>query len=243
MEGHSPLAQFEIQRWIPLQAGGFDWSFTNSSFMMLLIVLSVWVFMVGGMSRATVVPGRWQSMVELTYEFIANMLTDAAGRDARKYFPFIFTLFTFVLAANLIGLIPMGFTVTSHIIVTFALAAIIFLGVTVIGFARHGLGYFKLFAPQGIPFVMLVILVPIELMSYCIRPLTLSVRLFANMMVGHTLLKVIGGFVVMLGVFGILPLAILVAFMALEFLVAFLQAYIFAVLACIYLNEAINMHH
>lgn len=243
MEGHSPLAQFEIQRWIPLQAGGFDWSFTNSSFMMLLIVLSVWVFMVGGMSRATVVPGRWQSMVELTYEFIANMLTDAAGRDARKYFPFIFTLFTFVLAANLIGLIPMGFTVTSHIIVTFALAAIIFLGVTVIGFARHGLGYFKLFAPQGIPFVMLVILVPIELMSYCIRPLTLSVRLFANMMVGHTLLKVIGGFVVMLGIFGILPMAILVAFMALEFLVAFLQAYIFAVLACIYLNEAINMHH
>lgn len=243
MEGHSPLAQFEIQRWIPLQAGGLDWSFTNSSFMMLLIVLSVWVFMVGGMSRATVVPGRWQSMVELTYEFIANMLTDAAGRDARKYFPFIFTLFTFVLAANLIGLIPMGFTVTSHIIVTFALAAIIFLGVTVIGFARHGLGYFKLFAPQGIPFVMLVILVPIELMSYCIRPLTLSVRLFANMMVGHTLLKVIGGFVVMLGIFGILPMAILVAFMALEFLVAFLQAYIFAVLACIYLNEAINMHH
>ncbi len=240
---HSPLAQFEIQRWIPLQAGGFDWSFTNSSFMMLLIVLSVWLFMVGGMSRATVVPGRWQSLVELTYEFIANMLTDAAGRDARKYFPFIFTLFAFVLAANLIGLVPMAFTVTSHIIVTFALAAIIFLGVTTIGFARHGLGYFKLFAPHGIPLPMLIILVPIELMSYCIRPLTLSVRLFANMMVGHTLLKVIGGFVVMLGVFGIFPMAILVAFMALEFLVAFLQAYIFAVLACIYLNEAINMHH
>lgn len=243
MEQHSPLAQFEIQRWIPLQAGGFDWSFTNSSFMMLLIVLSVWLFMVGGMSRATVVPGRWQSLVELTYEFIANMLTDAAGREARKYFPFIFTLFAFVLAANLIGLVPFGFTVTSHIIVTFALAALIFVGVTAIGFARHGLGYFKLFAPHGIPLPMLVILVPIELMSYCIRPLTLSVRLFANMMVGHTLLKVIGGFVVMLGFFGIFPMAILIAFMALEFLVAFLQAYIFAVLACIYLNEAINMHH
>lgn len=240
---HSPLAQFEIQRWIPLQAGGFDWSFTNSSFMMLLIVLSVWLFMVGGMSRATIVPGRWQSLVELTYEFIANMLTDAAGRDARKYFPFIFTLFAFVLAANLIGLVPMAFTVTSHIIVTFALAVLIFVGVTTIGFARHGLGYFKLFAPHGIPLPMLIILVPIELMSYCIRPLTLSVRLFANMMVGHTLLKVIGSFVVMLGFFGIFPMAILVAFMALEFLVAFLQAYIFAVLACIYLNEAINMHH
>ena len=240
---HSPFEQFEIHRLIPIDIGGIDAAFTNSSVFMVLIVILVTAFFSLGMRHGALVPGRWQSVAEMTYEFVANMLNTTVGQSGRKYFPFVFTLFIFVLAANLLGMIPYFFTVTSHVVVTFALAAFVFLGVTLIGFIRHGFGYLKLFVPAGVPGVLLVLLVPIEMISYLLRPLTLSVRLFANMMAGHTLLKVIAGFVGVLGIWGVFPVVVLVAVTALELLVAVLQAYIFAILTCIYLNDAIHMHH
>jgi F-type H+-transporting ATPase subunit a len=194
------------------------------------------------MNSRSLVPGRMQSVAELAYEFVANMVYENTGKDGMKYFPFVFSLFIFVLVLNMLGMIPYSFTVTSHIVVTFALAALVFVVVTGIGFARHGLGFLKLFKPEGLPVALVPIIVPIELISYLIRPISLSVRLFANMMAGHTLLKVFAGFVVSLGVAGVVPLIATVAFTGLEFLVAFLQAMIFAVLTSIYLNDAINMH-
>jgi len=185
-------------------------------------------------------------MVEMSYEAIAGMIRDTVGSGGKKYFPFIFSLFMFVLIANLSGMVPYTFTVTSHIAVTFALAAVVFLGVTIIGFAKHGLGYLKLFAPSGVPRPVLFLLVPIEIISYLMRPISLSVRLFANMMAGHVMLKVFAGFVISLGAvlvpLGIFPLAFMVALTGLEVLVAVLQAYIFSILTCIYLNDAIHLH-
>lgn len=239
---NSPLAQFEIKRLIPMEVAGQDVSFTNASLWMVLVVLTVTLFMNLGMRRAALVPGRWQSMVEMVYEFVANMLQDTTGHEGRKYFPFIFTLFIFILCANLLGLVPYSFTVTSHIIVTFALAAVVFLMVTAVGFAKHGLHFLKYFVPSGVPFIMLPLLVVIEVISYLTRPISLSVRLFANMMAGHTMLKVFGGFAVALGALGILPVLFIVAITGLELLVAVLQAYVFAVLTCIYLNDALHMH-
>jgi F-type H+-transporting ATPase subunit a len=239
---NSPLAQFEIKRLVPMEVAGYDVSFTNSSLWMVLVVLTVTLFMNLGMRRAALVPGRWQSMVEMLYEFVANMLQETAGNEGRKYFPFIFTLFIFILCANLLGLIPYSFTVTSHIIVTFALAAVVFLVVTAVGFIKHGLHFLKFFVPSGVPFIMLPLLVVIEVISYLTRPISLSVRLFANMMAGHTMLKVFGGFAVALGALGILPILFIVAITGLELLVALLQAYVFAVLTCIYLNDALHMH-
>jgi F-type H+-transporting ATPase subunit a len=192
--------------------------------------------------QARLVPGRWQSVAELSYEFVANMIQENVGKEGMRYFPFIFTLFMFVLAGNLIGMVPYSFTYTSHIIVTFGMAIVIFIGVTVIGLARHGLGFFKLFAPAGVPWLLLLLLVPIELISYFIRPFTLSIRLFANMLAGHAILVVFGGFVAGLGILGIAPLAMDVGFILLEFLVAGLQAYIFTILTCLYLNDAIHLH-
>ena len=189
------------------------------------------------------VPGRWQSLAELSYEFVANMLRDNVGTAGQRYFPFIFTLFMFVLFLNLLGMIPYSFTVTSHIIVTFALAIVIFIGVTIIGFATHGIKFLKMFVPSGIPIALMPLLVVIEVISYLTRPISLSVRLFANMMAGHTMLKVFAGFVVGLGAIGgWAPLAFMVAFTGLEVLIAFLQAYVFAILTCIYLNDALHMH-
>lgn len=241
-EHHSPLSQFEIRRLVPIDVGGYDISFTNSSLFMVAIVLVLTLFMAGGMRRSALVPGRWQTMVELSYEFVANMVHSTTGSEGRKYFPFIFTLFMFILGANFIGLMPYSFTVTSHIIVTFALAAFVFLGVTLIGFAKHGAGFLRLFVPKGVPWIMLPLIVVIEVISYLTRPLSLSVRLFANMLAGHTMMKVFGGFVAALGVFGVLPLLFTVALTGLEVVVAILQAYVFAVLSCIYLNDALNMH-
>lgn len=238
----SPLSQFEISRIVPIEVAGYDISFTNSSAWMVAVVAGVTLFMNLGMRRAALVPGRWQSMVELLYEFVADMLSSTAGSEGRKFFPFIFTLFTFILCANLFGLLPYSFTVTSHIIVTFALAALVFLGVTVVGFVKHGAGFLKLFVPSGVPAILLPLLVVIEVISYLTRPMSLSVRLFANMMAGHTMLKVFGGFVVALGAFGVLPLVFTVAITALEVVVALLQAYVFAVLTCIYLNDALHLH-
>jgi len=243
--GHAfdPMHQFEIQRILPLNIGGLDVSFTNSALFMVIIVVLVTLFTAASMGSRALVPGRMQSMAELSYEFVANMIRENAGTEGMKFFPFVFTLFMFILFANMLGMIPYAFTVTSHIIVTFVLALVVFVGVTIVGFAKHGIGFLKLFAPAGAPIVLMPLLIVIELISYLTRPVSLSVRLFANMLAGHTMLKVFASFVVMLGfVGGWLPLAAMVAFTGLEFLVAFLQAYVFAILTCIYLNDALHMH-
>ncbi len=237
------MHQFEIYRLTELEILGVDASFTNSSLFMVLGVAAIVGFLALSMNGRSLVPTRMQSVAELSYEFVANMVRENVGQAGMRYFPFVFTLFVFILVLNLIGLIPYTFTVTSHIIVTFALAALVFVVVTAIGFARHGFGYLRLFVPEGVPIWLMPLIVPIELISYLIRPVSLSVRLFANMMAGHTMLKVFAGFVVSLGIFGFAPLLFTIAFTGLEFVVAFLQAFIFAVLTCIYLNDAVNMHH
>ncbi|MGB3719257.1 MAG: F0F1 ATP synthase subunit A [Proteobacteria bacterium] len=237
------MHQFEINRLAEFEIFGIDASFTNSSLFMVIGVALIVGFLALATNGRSLVPTRLQSVAELAYEFIANMVRENVGTAGMKYFPFVFTLFSFILAMNMLGMIPYSFTVTSHIIVTFALAALVFVVVTAIGFARHGLGYLKLFVPEGVPFWLMPLIVPIELISYLIRPISLSVRLFANMMAGHTMLKVFAGFVVSLGIFGFAPLLFTIAFTGLEFVVAFLQAFIFTVLTCIYLNDAVNMHH
>jgi len=241
-EAHSPLAQFEIKRWIPLRIGDIDISFTNSSAFMLLAVAAICVFLMVGMRRRALVPGRWQSMAELSFLFIANLVRDTVGPGGRPYFPFIFAVFMFVLVGNLLGMVPYAFTFTSHIVVTFAMALTVFIGVTVIAVAKHGLHFFSFFVPPGVHWIMWPLLIPIEVISYLSRPISLSVRLFANMLAGHTLLKVFAGFVISLGVFGIAPLAFVVALTGLEFVIAFLQAFVFAILTCLYLNDALHLH-
>ena len=242
--GHSPLEQFEIKRLIPIDIGGLDLSFTNSALFMLIAVALAALFLTYSMRTRALVPGRLQSVAEISYEFIANMIRENVGTEGRRYFPFIFTLFMFILFGNLLGMMPYSFTYTSHIIVTFAMAAVVFVGVTVIGFVRHGAKFLKLFVPSGVPMFLLPLLVLIEILSYLTRPISLSVRLFANMMAGHTMLKVFAGFVVSLGVLaGWAPLAFVVALTGLEIGIAFLQAYVFTILTCIYLNDAIHLHH
>ncbi len=242
-EKHSPLEQFEIVRLAPMEVGGLDVSVTNSSLWMVISVVVVTVLLTASMNRRAMVPGRWQSVAELFYEFIANTLRDTAGSDGRKYFPLIFTLFMFILFANLLGLIPYSFTTTSHIIVTFAMAIMVFIGVTLLGIITHGFRFLKFFVPSGVPIVMIPLMVLIELISYLARPITLSLRLFANMLSGHILLKVFGGFVVSLGIVGVVPLVFTVALYGLELIVAFLQAYVFTVLTCLYINDALHMNH
>ncbi len=241
-----PMHQFEIKTLFPMQFGSIDASFTNSSLFMVIAAALLTLLMLVGINRRAMVPGRLQSIVELSYEFIANMLRDNVGSAGLRFFPFVFTLFMFILALNLLGMVPYAFTVTSHIIVTFALAFFIFIGVTILGFAVHGFGFFKFFVPHGVPAYLLPLVVPIEVVSYLTRPISLSVRLFANMMAGHTVLKVFAGFVIALGAFGyapgLLPLFFMVALTGLEVLVAALQAYVFAILTCIYLNDALHMH-
>jgi F-type H+-transporting ATPase subunit a len=241
---HSPMHQFEIKRIFPIDFFGLDASFTNASLYMVIAVVLIAGFLILAMGRRALVPGRVQSIAELSYEYIANMVRETLGEEGMKYFPWVFTIFIFILTLNLLGLIPYSFTVTSHIIVTFAFAAMVWIMVTLIGFARHGFRFLKLFVPEGIPLALLPVIIPIELISYLIRPVSHSVRLFANMMAGHTMLKVFAGFVISLGLIGgWAPLAFLVAFTGLEFLVAFLQALVFTVLTCIYLNDALHMHH
>lgn len=247
-EGHSPLEQFQIIRLIEIDLAGFDMSFTNSALYMVVAMLGITTLLLVGTRKRALVPGPLQAIVEMSYEFVANLIRENVGSEGRQYFPFVFSLFMFILFLNMIGMIPYTFTVTSHIIVTFALAAVVFIGVMIIGFARHGLGYFRIFVPSGVGIGFLLILVPIEIISYFTRPLSLSVRLFANMLAGHTMLKVFGGFVISLGaisygILGVVPLVMIIAFTALELLVAFLQAYVFAILTCIYLNDAIHMEH
>ncbi|MDX1486292.1 MAG: F0F1 ATP synthase subunit A [Alphaproteobacteria bacterium] len=238
----SPLQQFEIKPIAPVEVGGVDVSFTNSSLFMVIVITAITLFLVLGVRKRALVPGRWQSMAELSYEFIAGLVRDNVGHEGRAYFPFIFTLFMFILFCNTIGLIPYSFTVTSHIIVTFALAAMVFLGVTVIAIVKHGTKFFSYFLPAGTPIYMAPLLIPIEVLSYLARPVTLSLRLFANMMAGHTMLKVFAGFVIALGLAGVFPMAVLIALYVLELIVAVLQAFVFTILTCLYLHDAIHLH-
>lgn len=242
--GIDPMHQFEIKRLLPLEIFGLDVSFTNSALFMVIAVGLISLFMIYAMRGHALVPGRLQSTAELSYEFVANMVRENTGSAGMQYFPFIFTLFIFILALNMLGLVPYSFTVTSHIIVTFAMALMVFLFVVIVGFAKNGPGFLKLFVPSGVPVWLLPVIAVLEFFSFLIRPISLSVRLFANMMAGHMMLKVFAAFVVGLGLLGgWAPLLFMVAFTGLELLVAFLQAFVFTVLTCIYLNDALNMHH
>ena len=243
---HSPLEQFEVHHILPIEIGGFDVSFTNSSLWMAIAVALVYALVMLGSRHRGMVPGRLQALVELSYEFIGEMIGSTVGKDGRKYFPFIFTLFMFILFGNLLGMVPGSFTYTSHIIVTFSMAIFVVTAVTIIGIVKHGPHFFTFFAPSGCPIYVMPLLVPIEIMSYLIRPISLSVRLFVNMMAGHIMLKTFAGFVIALGSYyvvpGIAPLALTVALSGLELAIAFLQAYVFTVLTCIYLQDAIHLH-
>ena len=240
----NPMHQFEVHRIGPeIRLGNIDISFTNASLFMVISSITILLIFNLGSKKNSLIPNKIQLLAELSYTFISKMISDTAGSKAKPYFAFIFSLFMFVLFCNMLGMIPYSFTVTSHIIVTFILAIFIFISVTIIGFIKHGLSYLKLFVPSGVPVVLLPLIVVIEVISYLSRPVSLSVRLFANMMAGHTMLKVFGGFVISLGLLGgWLPLGFSVALTGLEILVAFLQAYVFAILTCIYLNDALNLH-
>jgi F-type H+-transporting ATPase subunit a len=244
-----PIHQFEIHTIVPIKIFGWDVSFTNSSAYMLASVLLIAGFYMLSMRARSLVPTRMQSVAEVSHEFVSGMLRDSTGQGGMKYFPFVFSLFIFIFAANMLGMVPGAFTVTSHIVVTAALAALVFLTVLFVGFAKNGLHFLKLFVPQGVPILILPLVVAIEIISFLSRPISHSVRLFANMLAGHITLKVFGGFVVMLlgaGSYSILaplPLAFAVALTALEFLVAFLQAYVFTMLTCMYLNDALHPGH
>jgi len=244
-----PIHQFDIHTIIPIKLFGWDVSFTNSSLYMVLAVLLIAGFYMVSMRARSLVPTRIQSVAEISHEFVAGMLRDSAGHSGMKYFPFVFSLFMFIFAANMLGMIPGAFTVTSHIVVTAALAALVFLTVLIVGFAKNGIRFLKLFVPEGVPILILPLVVLIEIISFLSRPVSHSVRLFANMLAGHITLKVFGGFVVMLlsaGTFAALsplPLLMAVALTALEVLVAFLQAYVFTMLTCMYLNDALHPGH
>lgn len=242
----SPLKQFEVQPIVDLQFAGLDVSFTNSSLMLTLIVLAIVAFFTFGLRGNSVVPTKMQALIEMFYEFISNMLKDNIGPEGKKFFPLIFSIFLLILGANIAGMMPYAFTVTSHIAVNFAFALFCFLIINIVGFARHGLKFLKLFVPKDVPIVILPIISVIEVISYLIRPFTLAIRLSAAMTAGHIVMKVFAGFIISLGsifvLLGAVPLAFSVALVALELLVAFLQAFIFSILVCIYLNDAVNMH-
>ena len=244
-KGESPLKQFEIKPIMDLELFGYDISFTNSSLWMtittLFIIISFTLPFLKSKKTNSVedlYPSRMQVAAELGFNFINNLITDTVGKEGKKYFPLVFSLFMFIL----FGMIPYSFTFTSHIIVTIGLALAVFLFVTILGFVKHGLKFFGFFVIPGLPIYMLPLLIPIEVISYLSRPISLSVRLFANMLAGHTLLKVFAGFVSALGFFGILPLVFIVALTGLEILIAFLQAYVFAILTCLYINDALHLH-
>ena len=246
-----PIHQFEIKKFFVLtHIGGHEIAFTNSALYMILALVVVSALMIGATASRALVPGRMQSIAEISYEFIANTLRSSAGNEGMKFFPLVFTLFMFILAVNMLGMIPYTFTVTSHIIITVSLALLVFVTVIVYGFKKNGLHFFKLFVPSGIPIVIMPLVTFIEVLSFISRPISHNMRLFANMLAGHITLKVFAGFITMLGAAGflgwigaVLPLGLTVALTALELLVAFLQAYVFAILTCIYLNDALHPGH
>ncbi|HKS89138.1 MAG TPA: F0F1 ATP synthase subunit A [Stellaceae bacterium] len=241
-EVSAPLEQFVIRPLVPIHIGTTDISYTNSALLMTIVVALIMLLLVGGTRRAALVPGRLQSLAEMSYEFVAGMVRENVGTDGFEYFPLVFSIFMFVLFGNFLGLIPYSFTFTGQIVVTFALAIFVFLLVTLVGLIRHGFHFFTFFFPAGAPVFMAPILVPIEVISYMSRPVSLGIRLFANMMAGHTMMAVFAGFTITLGVFGFLPIAINVAMFALEIIVCALQAYVFTILTCLYLRDAIHLH-
>lgn len=246
-----PIEQFEIKPLFPIaEFGGVQIDFTNSSMHMVVTVVVAGLFLLLSTSGRRLVPGRWQSAAEMIYEFVAKTLRENTGEQGMRFFPLVFSLFMFILVANLIGMFPYAFTVTSHIIITFSLAMLVFLTVTLYGIYRNGLGFFRLFLPSGIPAVLAPIIIPIEVVSYLSRPISHSVRLFAVMLAGHITLKVFAGFIVALSGFGlvgvagaVLPLLMTIALTGLELLMSVIQAYIFAMLTCMYLNDALHPGH
>jgi F-type H+-transporting ATPase subunit a len=246
---HSPVEQFTIKVLFALNLFGYDVSFTNSSLFMVLTVLASIAFLALAIRPAALIPGRMQGLAEMLYEFVADMVRSNVGNEGRPYFPVIFTLFMFVLFSNLLGLIPYSYTTTSQIVVTFALALAIFVGVTLIALVKHDFHFFSFFVPSGAPKALIPFLVVIEVISYFVRPVSLSVRLFANMLAGHTMLKVFAGLAVMIASAGgvaaagsVLPLIAIIGLTGLEVLVAVLQAYVFTILTCMYLNDALHLH-
>lgn len=237
-----PLHQFHVEPLIPLHLFGVDVSFTNSSLFMVLAVAGVFGLFAAVIARGALVPDRLQSIGEVLYEFITNMIDETIGSKGMAYFPFIFSIFLFVLFGNLLGMLPYSFTFTSHIIVTFALALVVFITVTVVGFARHGFHFLSLFCPKGVPLALAPIMILVELISYMVRPISLSVRLFANMLAGHMVLKLFVGFIIAMGVTGIVPYIFSVGLFGFEIFVCLLQAYIFTILTCVYFNDALNLH-
>lgn len=237
-----PLHQFAISPVFKWSFCGVDLSFTNSSIAVLVAVVLVFVLFACGLKKDGMIPSRLQAFIEMMYELVAGMITGNAGKAGLKYFPFVFSIFFFVLLGNLLGMVPYMFTFTSHIIVTFTLAMIVFLFVTILGIVLHGFHFFSLFMPKGVSIFLAPILIPVEMISYMSRPISLSVRLFANMMAGHTMMKVFAGFVAMLGIFGVAPMAVNVVLTGFEVVISMLQAYIFTVLTCVYLNDAVHLH-
>ncbi len=245
----SPVEQFTVKTIIPIQIFGYDISFTNASLFMILSVVISFLFLYLGIRNSKLVPDRWQNSVEMMYEFVSNMVKENVGKGGKNYFPFIFSLFMFILVGNLLGMIPYSYTFTSQIIVTITLALIIFIGVTVIAIIKHKLKFFTYFFPSGVPIGLAPLLIPIEIISYFMRPVSLSVRLFANMLAGHTMMKVFAGLIIMMtsasGILKIgaaLPLIAVIGLTGLEFLVAALQAYVFSILTCMYLHDALHLH-
>ncbi|MCF3934625.1 F0F1 ATP synthase subunit A [Acuticoccus sp. M5D2P5] len=248
--GLDPIHQFEVKPLIDINVGGVDLSFTNVSLFMLVATALTLALMLLPTNKRALVPGRWQNVAELAYEFSGNMLRSSAGAGGMRFFPLVFSLFMFILVANMLGMFPYFYTITSQLIVTFSLAMIVMLTVVIAGLRMHGLSFFKVFVPSGVPGYIIPLVSAIEVISFLSRPISLSVRLFANMLAGHIMLKVFAAFVVSMSAFGaigvlgaILPLGMTLAITALEFLVAALQAYVFAVLTCIYLNDAVHPHH
>ena len=246
---NSPVEQFTIKTLYDINLMGIDVSFTNASLFMFLSIFCSIGFLYFGARKQSLVPNRIQCLVEMSYEFVANMVKENAGKGSQAYFPFVFTLFIFILFGNLLGMIPYSYTFTSQIAVTFTLAAIIFVGVTLIALFKHGFKFFTYFFPSGVPIALAPLLIPIEIISYFIRPISLSVRLFANMLAGHTMMKVFAGLIIMMGSAGgllkigaVLPLLAVIGLTGLEFLVAALQAYVFSILTCMYLHDAIHLH-
>ncbi len=239
----SPLEQFVIKPIVPLHIVGVDVSFSQSALWMMIGVALTTLLMTLTLGKKALVPGRWQNVPEMLYDFVYGMVRENLGDNARKYFPFVFSIYMIVLMGNLLGMVPYSFTYTSHIIVTGALALTVFLFATLVGFVRHGTHFFSLFLPHGLPIALAPIIIVIEVISYLSRPISLSVRLFANMLAGHTMVKVFAGFSVALGiVMGVLPMVVNVALYGLEIMIAFIQAYVFAMLTCLYLKDAIELH-
>ena len=238
----NPLEQFLVKPLIPLHIAGVDISFTNASLFMVIATALIIGLQVLSLKGNTLVPSRLQALYEIAYEFTATLIKESAGKEGLAYFPFIFSLFLFVLFANLLGMLPYSFTITSHIVVTFALALMVFLTVTFIGLKKHGLKFFTLFYPEGVPLAVAPLVIPIEIIAYLIRPITLSIRLFANMMAGHIVLKLFAGFTIAMGAMGFAPFVFVIGLTAFEFLIASLQAYVFTVLTCIYLHDALHLH-